>query len=34
MRGLKYTHVRPKLYKEETVNTYDTIERKIRGGLV
>ena len=31
--GLKYTNVRLKYYKENTVNIYDTIQRGIRGGL-
>ena len=31
--GLKYTNVRTKYYQEKTVNTYDTIQRGIRGGL-
>ena len=31
--GLKYTKVRLKYYKENTVNIYDTIQHGIRGGL-
>ena len=31
--GLKYTNVRLKYYKENTVNIYDTIQHGIRGGL-
>ena len=31
--GLKYTNVRFKYYKENTVNIYDTIQQGIRGGL-
>ena len=31
--GLKYTNVRFKYYKENTVNIYDTIQYGIRGGL-
>ena len=31
--GLKYTNVRLKCYKENTVNIYDTIQHGIRGGL-
>ena len=31
--GLKYTYVRLKYYKENTVNIYDTIQHGIRGGL-
>ena len=31
--GLKYTNVRPKYYKENTVNIYATIQHGIRGGL-
>ena len=31
--GLKYTNVRLKYYKENTVHIYDTIQRRIRGGL-
>ena len=31
--GLKYTNVRLKFYKENTVNFYDTIQHGIRGGL-
>ena len=31
--GLKYTNVRLKYYKENTVNNYDTIQHGIRGGL-
>ena len=31
--GLKYTNVRLKNYKENTVNIYDTIQHGIRGGL-
>ena len=31
--GLKYTNVKLKNYKEETVNIYDTIQSSIRGGL-
>ena len=31
--GLKYTNVRPKYYKENTVNNYDTTQNVIRGGL-
>ena len=31
--GLKYTNVRLKYYKENTVNFYDTIQHGIRGGL-
>ena len=30
--GLKYTNVRLKYYKENTVNIYDTIQHGIRGG--
>ena len=30
--GLKYTNVRLKYYKENTVNIYDTIQHCIRGG--
>ena len=33
MCGLKYTNVRLKYYKENTVNIYDTIQHGIRGGL-
>ena len=33
MCGLKYTNVRLKYYKENTVNIYDTIQQGIRGGL-
>ena len=33
MFGLKYTNVRLKYYKENTVNIYDTIQHGIRGGL-
>ena len=31
--GLKYTNVRLKYYKENTVNIYDTLQHGIRGGL-
>ena len=31
--GLKYTNVRLKYYKENTVNIYDTIQQSIRGWL-
>ena len=31
--GLKYTNVRFKYYKEKTVNIYDTIQHRVRGGL-
>ena len=31
--GLNYTNVRPKYYKEHTVNIYDTKQQGIRGGL-
>ena len=31
--GLKYTNVRLKYYKENTVNIYATIQHAIRGGL-
>ena len=31
--GLKYTNVRLKYYKENTVNIYDTIQHGIRGAL-
>ena len=30
---MKYTNVRLKYYKENTVNIYDTIQHGIRGGL-
>ena len=31
--GLNNSNVRPKYYKENTVNIYDTIQHGIRGGL-
>ena len=31
--GLKFNNFRPKYYKENTVNIYDTIQHGIRGGL-
>ena len=31
--GLKYTNVRLKYYKENTINIYDTVQHGIRGGL-
>ena len=33
IRGLKYTDIRLKHYKEETDNIYDTTQHGIRGGL-
>ena len=33
LSGMKYTNVRPKYYKENTVNIYDTIQHGITGGL-